>query len=112
MLIVFSGLPGTGKTTVAKALATRLSATYLRVDTIEQTIKNANVLAQAVGRSGYWVANELALSNLCLGNTVVVDCVNPVAESRTLWRGTATRAATSLLISRSPALIKMSTAGG
>lgn len=60
MLIVFSGLPGTGKTTIASDLATRISAVYLRIDTIEQAIRNSGVLAQDVGCSGYMVANELA----------------------------------------------------
>ncbi len=36
MLIVFGGLPGTGKTTLARAFAQRRRATYLRIDTIEQ----------------------------------------------------------------------------
>ena len=40
-LVVFSGLPGTGKTTVAKALAATLGAVYLRIDTIEQAMKSA-----------------------------------------------------------------------
>lgn len=31
------------------------------------------------------VANELALSNLRFGNTVTVDCVNPVIESKKAW---------------------------
>ncbi|MGI8533050.1 MAG: AAA family ATPase [Geodermatophilaceae bacterium] len=35
MLIVFGGLPGTGKTTLSAALARRLRASYLRVDAIE-----------------------------------------------------------------------------
>ena len=39
MLIVFSGLPGTGKTTIASDLATKTSAVYLRIDTIEQAIR-------------------------------------------------------------------------
>src|SRR5215475_11042164 len=34
VLIVFGGLPGTGKTTIAKAIAKRYAAVYLRVDTI------------------------------------------------------------------------------
>ncbi len=64
MLIVFSGLPGTGKTTIASDLAGRAGAVYLRVDTIEQAIRNAGVLEQDVGKSGYMVANELALRDL------------------------------------------------
>ncbi len=34
MLVVFAGLPGAGKTTIARLLAKRLDAIYLRIDTI------------------------------------------------------------------------------
>ena len=93
MLIVFSGLPGSGKTTIARKLAPRRRATYLRIDTIEQAIRDARVLAAEVGPSGYIVAAALAESNLAAGMTVVADCVNPVAESRAAWRATADRVA-------------------
>lgn len=96
MLIVFTGLPGTGKTTIAKDLAATTGALYLRVDTIEQAIRNSGVLAQDVGRSGYMVANELALSNLRIGLTVIVDCVNPVIESRMKWSDIASSAGVQL----------------
>ncbi|WLG94196.1 AAA family ATPase [Pseudomonas sp. FP198] len=96
MLIVFSGLPGTGKTTIAKDLAVTTGAVYLRVDTIEQAIRNSGAFAQDVGRSGYMVANELALSNLRLGGIVIVDCVNPVLESRIAWSDIALRAGSLL----------------
>lgn len=96
MLIVFSGLPGTGKTTIACDLAARTSALYLRIDTIEQAIRDSGALAQDVGRSGYMVANELALSNLRFGSTVIVDCVNPVFESRKAWSEIATRSGAPL----------------
>jgi len=92
MLIVFSGLPGTGKTTIARELARRTGAVYLRIDVIEQAIRDADVLAGDVAASGYSVANALALSNLQLGNTVVADCVNPVRESRDAWKAVATMA--------------------
>jgi predicted kinase len=36
-----------------------------------------------IGSAGYVVANVLAESNLTTGQTVVADCVNPVAQSRT-----------------------------
>lgn len=85
-LIVFGGLPGTGKTTVARELTQRLAATYLRIDTIEQTLRSAGF---AVGVMGYAVANALAAENLKLRRTVIADCVNPVLASRAGWRQTA-----------------------
>ncbi|MDH4872802.1 AAA family ATPase [Pseudomonas sp. BN515] len=97
MLIVFSGLPGAGKTTIASALVSKTRALYLRIDTIEQALRNSSALGQDVGRSGYVIANELALSNLRFGSTVIVDCVNPVAESRNAWSEIAARAGVSLV---------------
>jgi len=56
MLIIFGGLPGTGKTTIARALAGRIGAVHVRVDTIEQSIRDADVLKADVGPAGYIVA--------------------------------------------------------
>ena len=97
MLIVFSGLPGSGKTTIARELARQTGAVYLRVDVIEQALRNAAVLAGDVGASGYSVANALALSNLHVGQRVIADCVNPVRESRHAWQAVATAAGVELI---------------
>ena len=97
MLVVIGGLPGTGKTTIARRLAARRAAIYLRIDVIEQAIRLAGVLAGDVGPAGYGVANALAASNLANGLTIIADCVNPVRESREGWRTTAARVPTTLL---------------
>src|SRR5262245_49718709 len=60
MLIVFAGLPPTGKSTLARALAQARHATYLRIDTIEQTLRSLAPLAEDVGEAGYLVAYALA----------------------------------------------------
>jgi predicted kinase len=86
ILIVFGGLPGTGKTTLSRELTRRLAATYIRVDTIEQKLR---ALGHDFGPMGYVIANALAAENLKPGRVVVADCVNPVLASRDGWRQTA-----------------------
>lgn len=86
MLYVFGGLPGAGKTTLARALAELRGAVYLRIDVIEQALRNSGMLAGEVGPAGYIVAYGLAESNLRLGHAVVADSVNPVSATRDHWR--------------------------
>lgn len=86
ILIVFGGLPATGKTTLSRQLTRRIAASYIRVDAIEQSLR---VAGQDVGPIGYVIANALAAENLRLGRVVVADCVNPVLASRDGWRQTA-----------------------
>ena len=97
MLIVFGGLPGTGKSTIARALARALRATYLRVDVIEHAIRLARGTAHPVGPAGYLVAYDVAASNLELGQVVVADSVNPLTITREAWRGVAIRSDVTLL---------------
>ena len=96
MLIVFSGLPGVGKSTVSRAVASRLGATYLRIDAVEQAILRA-VPSVDPGTAGYEVAIAVAEANLELGHRVVADCVNPVLESRMAWRAIAERTSVRLI---------------
>jgi predicted kinase len=85
LLIVFGGLPGTGKTTLAKAVAKRCAAVYLRIDTIEMAIRTTDVLRKDIGSAGYVTAYWVAEENLRLGRAVVADSVNPLQITRESW---------------------------
>jgi predicted kinase len=89
MLIIFGGLPGVGKTTLAKAVAREWEAVYLRVDTIEQALRFSETLQGEVGPAGYLVAYRLAEENLRIGRTVVADSVNPLNITRDAWLSVA-----------------------
>jgi predicted kinase len=89
MLIVLSGLPGVGKTTIARELAATILAVYVRIDSIEQALRAGGLSVEA---EGYDVAYVVAEDNLRIGHTVVADCVNPWLLTRTEWRAVANRA--------------------
>src|SRR4051794_6353849 len=93
MLIVLSGLPAVGKSSLARPLSQRLRAVHLRIDTIEQALRSADVLKGDVGSGGYAVAYSIAEENLRLGATVIADAVNALDVVREAWRGVARRAA-------------------
>ena len=89
VLVSLSGLPGAGKTTLARALCSRLGAMHLRVDSIENALR---AIGQGDGPAGYLAAYAVAEDNLRLGHLVVADCVNPLAITRQAWRDAAARA--------------------
>jgi predicted kinase len=93
MLIVFGGLPGTGKTTLARELSRQLSAVYLRIDTLEQAIVRSGIASDA-GPAGYVAGYALAADNLTLGMTVIADSVNALTLARDAWIEVARLAST------------------
>jgi predicted kinase len=92
VLVVFVGLPGSGKTTLARRVAARLGAAHLRIDAIEAAVVRSGLAEPPLGPVGYTVAHEVASSCLLVGTPVVVDAVSAVPEARMGWR---TLAATS-----------------
>jgi predicted kinase len=88
-LVAFGGLPGVGKTLLAKAAAVALEAVYLRVDTIEQALRGSGKVPVDLGPAGYMVAYRVAAENLLMGRSVVVDSVNPLAITRDGWLSVA-----------------------
>jgi predicted kinase len=92
MLIIFGGLPGTGKTTIASELARRIGAMHLRIDSIEQAILDSGLTSRPINEAGYLVAYAIAADNLRIGRTVITDSVNALPVTRDAWLEVAKRA--------------------
>ncbi|MEU5262262.1 AAA family ATPase [Amycolatopsis sp. NPDC021455] len=90
-LIVLGGLPGTGKTTVARPPARELAAAYLRIDTIEQALVASGELTAPPRAAGYVTGYALARDQLANGVDVVAECVNPLKITRDAWRAAGSR---------------------
>ena len=94
VLIVVSGLPGVGKTTIARELARVTRAVHVRIDAIEQALRDAG---QEVFGEGYLLAHGVAEEHLREGLIVIADCVNPWPLTRDEWRDVADRAGVPVL---------------
>lgn len=78
-LIVFAGLPGTGKTSLARTVARELRAVYLDKDTVKDIVVNLGremkleQAAELAGPLSYELLVALARDNLTVGLSVVLD---------------------------------------
>jgi predicted kinase len=86
-LYIFAGLPGSGKSTLAQLLAIRVGAAYVRIDTIEQALRD--LCAIDVQGEGYGLAYRIAADTLRLGISVVADSCNPIESTRRAWERVA-----------------------
>jgi predicted kinase len=93
MLIILAGLPGVGKTTIARDLAATLIAVHVRIDSIEQAIRRSSSHAPVpMDDAGYLVGYAIAEDNLRLGHAVIADSVNPWPLTRDAWLAVGERA--------------------
>jgi predicted kinase len=97
-LVVLSGLPGSGKSTVAEGLSRSLSVPVFSVDPIEAAMWRGGLTRNQTGIAAYEVAAALADEHLRLGHCVIVDAVNPVEAPRAAWRSLAARHRANLKI--------------
>lgn len=91
-LVVISGLPGVGKTSVAEIAAALGGSIHLSIDAVEESMLSCGLPAsRQVGVAAYEATRAMAELNLQLGRSVVVDAVNDSEEARQTWRTAALR---------------------
>lgn len=95
-LITVSGLPGTGKSTIAEGLARVFEIPVLSIDPIEAAMWRSGLAPSDTGIAAYRVTEAMAAENLKKGLSVIIDAVNPVEDAREMWRALANQHGVSL----------------
>lgn len=89
-LVVIGGLPGVGKTTVCREVLGLRPMTWLRIDSIEQALRESGEMRPGTpGGAGYAAAAAVSRDVLATGGDVLAECVNPMPLTRRLWEATA-----------------------
>jgi predicted kinase len=87
VLVVMSGLPGAGKSTLAEALARATGLPIFSVDPIEAAMLRAGLQPSfETGYAAYLVAQALADARLLLGQGAIVDAANAEEPGKDIWR--------------------------
>ena len=89
-LIVFSGLPGTGKSSLAEAIGRDFRIPVFAKDWLEATLLRSDLKPtseeKSLGFAGYELLTTLAERQLMLGQSVILDSVAASLSIRSVWR--------------------------
>lgn len=89
-LILFAGMPGSGKTTLARMVARRLSIPAFAKDRIQRVLRDHNLADESSG-DGYYLILDMADEQLSLGLSVILDATFPLDHFRTVASEIAAR---------------------
>jgi len=94
-LIIFSGLPGTGKSTLAEAVGRHLGIPVFAKDWLEASLLQSGLKStetdKSLGHAGYELLTLLAKRQLMLGQSVILDSVAATKTIRSEWGTLAKR---------------------
>jgi predicted kinase len=89
-VIVFSGLPGTGKSALAEVVGKDLGIPVFAKDWLEATLVRSGLKPvtedKSLGFAGYELLTILAKRQLMLGQSVILDSVAASQSIRRTWR--------------------------
>jgi predicted kinase len=83
--VVVTGLPGVGKSSLARVIASELGLVALELDRMEAPLFRQGISGDSIGWSAYEALTALAEDNLRLGYGVLLDSVGWTRELRTRW---------------------------
>lgn len=97
LVVSISGVQGTGKTTLARALAVRLEAAFVPRDPLMAVLVQGGLPSaglpepriEGVGPLGYQLQTAMMREQLTVGRSVVLECVAPVWLRDRWWRAAA-----------------------
>jgi predicted kinase len=84
VFVVMAGLPGVGKSTIARRLATELGICLFELDRIEAPLLE-HISGDTLGWGGYELLTSLADDHLAIGHSVILDCVTWIRSLRARW---------------------------
>ena len=94
-LIIFSGLPGTGKSSLAESVGRRLGIPVFAKDWLEASLLQSELIPangdKPLGYAGYELLTLLAKRQLMLGQSVILDSVAATRNIRSEWGRLAKR---------------------
>jgi predicted kinase len=93
-LIVFTGPPGTGKSSLAEATGRALGLPVVSRDRLAATLRRCEITdehGQGAGWASYELLTDLAEAQLSLGVSVILDSVATYENVRMAWRALAAR---------------------
>jgi predicted kinase len=93
-LVVFTGLPGAGKSSVAEPVGRELGIPVFAKDWLEAALKRVGLgqdekSAGIMGHAGYELLTVLAQHQLNLGQSAILDSVAGFEDTRQQWRNLA-----------------------